>query len=182
MTSNLQNKGTIEISDLKNLLEDTSHDTHVSYFIWPPFWPPILRLYFKIDLQWPPIFDLTKDLDSATPKTIEKTPNMTYLCWKWKIKILTSNLTSISGFFWMEVNSMLMIPFSEVRLIHGLPAKTKKVKLFSLLGVKLVFKYTKNDNLRFLRSKWRSMTSNPAQLLLACRRGHNSALYQFSAS
>ena len=162
MTSNLQNKGTIEISDLKNLLEDTSHDTCFSHFIWPPFWPPILRLYYKIDLQWPPISELTTDLDSATPKTIEKTPNMTYMCWKWKIKILTSNVTSISGFFWMEVNSMLMIPFSEVRLIHGLPAKTKKIEIFFHFGGKICLqKYEKWQFLRFLRSKWRSMTSDP---------------------
>ena len=140
------------------------------HFTWYTFrsfhfnsiWPPILRLYNQ---NWPPmtpISELTKDLDSATPKTIEKTPNMTYMCWKWKIKILTSNVTSISGFFWMEVNSMFMIPFSEVRLIYGLPAKTKKSEIFFHFGGKISLqKYEKWRFLRFLRSKWRSMTSDP---------------------
>ena len=131
----------------------------------------------KIDLQWPPISELTTDLDSATPKTIEKTPNMTYLCWKWKIKILTSNVTSISGFFWMEVNSMFMIPFSEVRLIYGLPAKTKKVKFFFIFGAKLVFKNTKNDNFWGQNGgQWPPIRKKPN---FRCTLGSNDALYQF---
>ena len=72
MTSNLQNKGTIEISDLKNLLEDTSHDTHVSYFIWPPFWPPILRLYNQ---NWPPMtsyFQIDLRFKFSDPKNHRK--------------------------------------------------------------------------------------------------------------
>ena len=52
MTSNLQNIGMIEISDLKNLWEDTSYDTYLSRFIWPPFWPPIMRLHNQ---NWPPM-------------------------------------------------------------------------------------------------------------------------------
>ena len=32
---------------------------------------------------------------------------------------------------------MLMIPFSEVRLIHGLPDKTKKIETFVSFGGKI---------------------------------------------
>ena len=57
---------------------------------------------------------------------------------------------------------MLMIPFSEVRLIHGLPAKTKKNETFVTFGGKISLqKCEKCQFWRFLRSKWRSMTSDP---------------------
>ena len=59
---------------------------------------------------------------------------------------------------------MLMIPFSEVRLIYGLPAKTKKSETFVTFGGKISLQiYEKCQFWWFLRSKWRSITSDPGK-------------------